>query len=336
LREVLKDVKRNIIYFENDISAISGNLIYSNNIMEKKCCKCKLSLEITNFGKLKSSPDGLRYDCNICRKKYREQNKKQIQEKQKSYYKTNKDILLEKNKQYRLDNNEKINSQRKEYRNREEIKEHIKQKNKEYLPIKKEKIKEKRKNNLNFQVSEIIRSKVHKMLKGINTSYQELIGCDIEHLKRWIEYRFDEQMTWDNLGKYWHIDHILPINKFNFTNKNEQQICFHWTNLQPLNAKENIQKTDKLLLHHYFNNIVNVNRFNSKYNKYLGYQTLNESLKWLRCELRYGKNSPYDKETLVPFEIDNPQPSSCNHYDKIMEKVQRLNGFGSEETNHLL
>jgi hypothetical protein len=143
-------------------------------------------------------------------------------------------------------------------------------------------------------------------------------------------------MNWDNLGKYWHIDHILPINKFNFSNLNEQKICFHWTNLQPLNATENIQKSDKILLHHYFNNIVNVNRFNSKYNNYLGYQIVSESLQWLRRELRYGKNSPYDKETIVPFEIDNPQPSSCNHYDKIMEKVQRLNGFGSEEINHLL
>ena len=304
--------------------------------MEKKCCKCKKNLEIAHFGKLKTSPDGLRYDCNICRKNYSEQNKEQIKQKQKSYYETNKELLIPKNKKYRLDNSEKINAQRKEYRNREEIKEYIKQKNNEYLPIKKEKIKEKRKTNLNFQISEILRSKLHKMLKGKYTSRQKLIGCDIEHLKRWIEYRFDEHMSWDNLGKYWHIDHILPINKFNFTNFNEQQICFHWTNLQPLNATENIKKSDKILLHHYFNNIVNVNRFNSKYNNFLGYQTVNESLQWLRCELRYGKNSPYDKETLVvPLEIDNPQPSSYDHNDKIMEKVQRLNGFGSEEINHL-
>ena len=114
------------------------------------------------------------------------------------------------------------------------------------MPIKKEKIKEKRKTNLNFQISEILRSKLHKMLKGKYTSRQKLIGCDIEHLKRWIEYRFDEYMTWDNLGKYWHIDHILPINKFNFTNLNEQQICFHWTNLQPLKASENIKKSKSI------------------------------------------------------------------------------------------
>jgi hypothetical protein len=80
------------------------------------------------------------------------------------------------------------------------------------------------------------------------------------------------------------------------------------------------------------------------------YQAVNESLQWPRCELGYGKNVSYDKETnkpyasfkrrghrgtLVPLEIDNPQPSSYDHNDKIMEKVQRLNGFGSEEINHL-
>jgi hypothetical protein len=51
-----------------------------------------------------------------------------------------------------------------------------------------------------------------------------------------------------------------------------------------------------------------VNRFNFKYNNFLGYQTLNESLKWLRIKLGYGKNPTYDGNNMP--EIDNPQPSS--------------------------
>lgn len=310
MREVLKDVKKEINYFENNINALSGRILY-HLIMEKTCCKCKKILEINNFGKLRSSLDGYRYDCNLCRKEYRIQNKLSIQTKQKSYYQDNITSLLEKNKIYRLNNVEKINVQRKEYRNREEIKKHIKEKNKQYLPIRKDKIKLKRVTDVNFQISEILRSKIHKMIKGKNTTYQDLIGCDIEFLKKWIEFRFDQVMKWNNLGKYWHIDHILPINKFNLENLNEQKICFHWTNLQPLISVENIRKSDKILLHHFFNNIVNVNRFNSKYNKFLGYQILNESLKWLRDnELRYGKNAPYDLDFKKSNEIDNPQPSS--------------------------
>lgn len=286
-------------------------MVYQIKNMEKICCKCKKSLNLDCFGKLKASSDGYRYDCKFCRKEYRINNTQNIKEKQKLYYKSNKSFLLEKNKQYRINNIEKINIQRKEYRNREEIKQHIKEKNKEYLPIKKEKIKLKRTTNLNFKISEILRSKIHKMIRGKNTSYKNLIGCDIIFLKKWLEFRFDSFMNWDNLGKYWHIDHILPINVFNLENENEQKICFHWTNLQPLNATENISKSDKLLMHYYYNNIVNVNRFNSKYNNFLGYQILNESLKWLRDKkLRYGKNAPYDLDCNKSNEIDNPQPSS--------------------------
>jgi hypothetical protein len=276
----------------------------------KICSVCKLEKEINNFGKLKSSKDGYRYDCKSCRKNYRINNFVQIKQKQHEYYEINKQELLNKNKKYREENSTIINNQRKEYRNRPEVKEHNKLKNKEYLPIRKEKIKHLRKTNLNFQLSEILRSKIHKMLKGLKTSYQNIIGCDIEFLKKWIEFRFDENMSWNNLGVYWQIDHILPINSFNFNNKNEINICFHWTNLQPLQSSINCSKSDKIQLHYYFNNIVNINRFNSKYKNFLGYQTLNESLKWLRDnELRYGKNPTYDLNLKKFNEMDNLQLS---------------------------
>ena len=106
-------------------------------MISKVCCKCKNNKELFYFGKLKSSPDGFRYDCKDCRTNYRVHNKEQIKEKQKKYYENNKSNIVEKNKLYRLENIEKINIQRKEYRNRNEVKNHIKEKNKEYLPKKK-------------------------------------------------------------------------------------------------------------------------------------------------------------------------------------------------------
>jgi len=272
-------------------SAIKGK-------MKKCCCKCKTEREITEFGKLTNSPDGFRHDCNLCRKAYREINRNQINDKLKKYYFDNKEKLLIQNKKYREENITKINEQRKEYRNRPEIKEHVKLKNSQYLPIKKEKIKLKRRTDKNFQISEILRSKIHKILKNKSTSYQNILGCDMEFFKKWIEFRFDENMNWDNLGSYWQIDHILPINKFDFKDEKNINICFHWTNLQPLTSSENRTKTDKIQLHFFMNNIVNINRFNHKYKYFLGYQTLVETLKWLRIELRYGKNAPY-VETLV-------------------------------------
>lgn len=301
----------------------------------KKCYICKVEKEINNFGKLKSAPDGHRYDCKDCRKVYREQNKEHIKKKQDEYYENNKENLLAKSKEYRKNNLESIHQQKKLYRSREDIKEHIKQKNKEYLPTKKEKIKERRKTDLSFRLSEILRSKIHKMAKGKETSYKNLIGCDSEWFNKWIEFRFDNKMNWDNLGTYWEIDHILPVTQFNHTNIEESKICFHWTNFQPLHKTENKEKSNKILLHYYFNNLVSVIRFNRKHKEFLGYQALDESLMWLRKKLRYGKNATYDKENQKSLEIDNPQPSIYVHNDENMMKVQRLNGIGSEEFNQL-
>lgn len=301
----------------------------------KKCCKCKEEKELNMYGKLKSSPDGLRYDCNECRKKYREQNKANIKKKQDEYYEANKEALNAKSRKYRMDNLESVKEQKRQYRNRPEIKQHIKEKNHEYLPVKKQKIKEKRVNNPEFRLSEILRSKVHKMVKGSETSYKDLIGCDSAWFRKWIEYRFDEHMNWNNLGTYWQIDHILPISKFNHKNPNESKICYHWTNLQPLHKTENRIKTNNIQLHYYFNNLVSVIRFNSIHKEFLGYQALRESLMWLRYELRYGNNATYDEDQ-KSSEIGNPHPSAYSRYDKTMAKVQRLNGNGSEKSNQLL
>lgn len=307
MREVLKDVKINCFKLKEykDKSAINGRM--------KICYKCKLEKPFENYGKLSSSKDGYRYDCNDCRKQYRQMNSLQIKEKQKEYYNSHKEELLLRNKQYRIDNKSTITEQRKSYRERPEIKEHIKMKNKEYMPIKKEKIKTKRVTDNSFRINETLRSKFNRAIK--REKYSEFIGCDNEFLKVWLEYRFTPEMSWDNFGTYWHIDHILPISKFNFNNKEEISICFHWTNLQPLRKDENISKLNKILLHYYFNNLISVFRFNQKYKQFMGYQAVNESLQWLRNKTSGMVKIPHmiDESFLIKekshLEIDNPQPS---------------------------
>jgi hypothetical protein len=273
----------------------------------KKCYKCKIEKSLENFGKLKSSPDGLKYDCKNCRSEYNKQNKEIIKNKNKEYYNLNKDVLLQKNKEYRLLNINKINKQRKEYRNRDEIKEHIKHKNKEYLPIKKDKIKNRRKTDLSFKISEILRSKFNRELK--KNKYSDFLGCDISFFKKWIEFRFNENMNWENMGTIWHIDHILPISKFNFQNQNEIKICYHWTNLQPLEKFNNISKSNKIYLHDYFNNFISVFRFNTTNKNFIGYQAVNESLQWLRKTLSGMVKMPRMIVYENKLEMDNPQPS---------------------------
>ena len=71
-----------------------------------------------------------------------------------------------------------------------------------------------------------------------------LIGCTVEQLKQHLESHFKVGMFWSNYGK-WHIDHIKPCASFDLSKESEQKKCFHYTNLQPLWAKENREKGSK-------------------------------------------------------------------------------------------
>jgi hypothetical protein len=68
-----------------------------------------------------------------------------------------------------------------------------------------------------------------------------LIGCSITQLREHIEKQFTDGMSWDNYGK-WHVDHIVPCSAFDLFDASQQQACFHFTNLQPLWAKDNRAK----------------------------------------------------------------------------------------------
>jgi hypothetical protein len=76
----------------------------------------------------------------------------------------------------------------------------------------------------------------------------DLIGCTIDECIKHIEKQFKPGMSWSNYGlKGWHIDHIIPCSLFDLTIPDQQKKCFNYTNLQPLWAKENIKKGNKLI-----------------------------------------------------------------------------------------
>ena len=77
------------------------------------------------------------------------------------------------------------------------------------------------------------------------------IGCSIAELRAYLESQFKPGMTWDNHGVHgWHIDHIFPLCRFDLTNENDMKKAWHYTNLQPLWAKENLRKHDKKPISH--------------------------------------------------------------------------------------
>jgi len=98
-----------------------------------------------------------------------------------------------------------------------------------------------------LRITENLRSRTRHALKGKSKSAAtlELIGCSSKELRCYIESLFTKGMSWDNYGK-WHIDHILPCNSFDLTLESEQRKCFNYKNLQPLWAKDNLRKGDRV------------------------------------------------------------------------------------------
>jgi len=197
----------------------------------KICSKCKKDLKTNQFIKDNNRKDRLYPYCKNCLKKYYLKNKKEILNRNKKWRLTN----LLKIKKYLLKNQDKIKKQKQMWHrlNRQKT-------NK----IRKIKLK----NNINYKISEYLRSRIWHSLRGnpkLETTLR-LIGCSIEKLKNHLEKQFTKGMSWLNYGK-WHIDHIIPCISFDLSKLSEQKKCFHYTNLQPLWAKENLSKNDKIL-----------------------------------------------------------------------------------------
>ena len=98
-----------------------------------------------------------------------------------------------------------------------------------------------------FRIGFYFRQRIYKALKNQNTFKKaetiELLGCTFEELKNYLQSKFITGMNWKNYSyKGWHIDHIKPLSAFDLTKEDEQRIAFHYTNLQPLWAKENFVK----------------------------------------------------------------------------------------------
>lgn len=114
-----------------------------------------------------------------------------------------------------------------------------------------------------------------------NQSSVKYIGCSVEVLKKWLEYMFTTDMSWENYGKLWTIDHVIPLSKFDMTNPKDCEIAFSWFNMHP--STDNFEKSNKFRMWEYMNVLVSATRFIRK-NAYKceWYQGLRESLNWLR------------------------------------------------------
>jgi len=92
-----------------------------------------------------------------------------------------------------------------------------------------------------------VRSRIHIALKR-NKEWHTVkyLGCTSHEYIQWI-CKYDENYNLENHGKEWHIDHVIPLSRFNLEDEEEQLIAFNWRNTMPLSAQENLSKNAKIL-----------------------------------------------------------------------------------------
>lgn len=192
-------------------------------IENKTCRNCYINYNINNFFRSKLSSDGFEHRCKSCVKKIK-----------------NISVKSDYDKRYRLKNSKKI----KEYRSN-------------YYYNNKEKAKKYHNNRYHsdpkFNLICKLRNRIGQSIRNNSTNCKKydstikLLGCSFNHYKNYIESKFTKNMTWEHvLNSEIHIDHIKPCSSFDLFDIEQQKICFHYTNLQPLWKEENLKKSNKL------------------------------------------------------------------------------------------
>lgn len=217
----------------------------------KTCNKCNIDKPLNLFYVRK---DGrVNYICKDCHKikasKYYDENKVRLSERpenkerlsknhKKYYFNCDKSIRKLKDATYYNSNKENISKKRREYQSSEIFK----QKRRIYRRNRSE-------TDECYKIRNSLKNRIYFALKGVAKSKKtlQLLGCPLPFFKEYLENLFTEKMNWNNYGMFgWHIDHKIPCSSFDLTKKEEQEKCFHYSNMQPLWHTDNIIKSNKI------------------------------------------------------------------------------------------
>lgn len=208
-----------------------------------KCCsKCKVEKPLEEYFKRKESKDGRRANCKECCGIVANQ-----------YYKNNKEGLRAINKKWRQDNPEKSQAIYAKYRKTDKRKKVANAWAKRNQRRQIDRFVERYHSDPMFNLAIKYRRRIYMALKGDGytkkaKSTLQLLGISYEKFKIHIERQFTKGMSWDKMfnGEI-HLDHIQPLSAAK--NQAELENLFHYTNLRPMWATDNLEKHDKIIEH---------------------------------------------------------------------------------------
>jgi hypothetical protein len=212
----------------NDLSRRGGRLFFGENVKaenSKACTKCGVVKPLSEFYNRRPQLHLKDSHCKTCvlksRRLFRLQNLAKKRAADRAYHFTHRQQRLSYLKQYQQ----------------------------EHLSIRVSKDKERYHSDTWFRLRSILSHRIRTALKR-NSKYgstAELVGCSIDALREYLQSQFYGGMSWDDfLAGRVHIDHKIPCFSFDLSNLEEQRKCFHFSNLQPLWAADNIAKGRKI------------------------------------------------------------------------------------------
>ena len=178
---------------------------------------------------------------------YKQSNKEKIKTQTKTYKEQHKEELKLWAEKYAKENKEKIKEREKAYRktNREKTRIRMREYLKKYV---KERIAKDPQFKIRMRISyQMYACLKHRGLTKAGGRWQDLVGYTVQELKEHLEKRFKPEMSWENYGSYWHIDHIRPQSWFHYEDMEDPEFkkCWALENLQPLEAIKNMSKGNR-------------------------------------------------------------------------------------------
>jgi hypothetical protein len=76
--------------------------------------------------------------------------------------------------------------------------------------------------------------------------YAPFFGLDIQNLRKWFEYQFGNEISWEDFGQKWQFDHIIPVTYFDFSDEKELKMCWNFTNLRAETFQRNKDRGNRI------------------------------------------------------------------------------------------
>jgi hypothetical protein len=211
--------------------------------MTKQCSKCKETKNLEDFHRFRRNKDGRQAWCKKCRTKDQKAryaaNPEPFREHARARYAANPERHKKYARAWYAANRERVIDAAKAWdkANRERA-------NARTVSYKKARMAADPFFRMRANLRGRLRKAVHRNQRA-GSAVRDL-GCSIKFLRQHLEGQFTEEMSWENHGIHWQIDHIFPLNKADLTDRVEFLAVNNWRNLRPLIIEENNSKSDKV------------------------------------------------------------------------------------------